>query len=165
MFYSKTTLKFPIKLLSWFSELSQSTFFEQGPAMHPYSKGQNFLGCIRKIISSRSKELILPLYSALLSRIQEGYAHTGVSPAKGHEDHWEAGESLRVSLTQGEAEKAGTTQSGKEQANLIRSLPNSTILWFFSENTGREAAGSLWTQISWAVSSLKMMIILHEINT
>lgn len=50
--------------------------------MHPYSKGQNFLGCIRKIISSRSKELILPLYSALLSRIQEGYAHTGVSPVK-----------------------------------------------------------------------------------
>lgn len=58
-------------------------------------KVNNLLGCIRKRVASRQRELILPLYSEedktdlefspVLGR-QASSGHTGASPAKSHND-------------------------------------------------------------------------------
>lgn len=64
-------------------------------------KGHGILGCLRKSITSRSKEVIL--CSALVRQLvlcpvlscpgQERHRHTGVSPVNGHEDYLESGAS------------------------------------------------------------------------
>jgi len=76
--------------------LVDSTFNMSQQGALEANKANGTLGCVRKCVSSKSKELILPLYSALMRHIwsagsivgfpvQERNGHTGSSPANGHE--------------------------------------------------------------------------------
>jgi len=87
-------------------------------------KGNSLLGCIGKSVASRPREVTLPLYVLALMRLYlehcvqdrapqyKRHGHTGASPVEGHEDD----EGIESSDKQGEAERAGTIQCGKEKA-------------------------------------------------
>ncbi|KAK4826432.1 LOW QUALITY PROTEIN: hypothetical protein QYF61_009129 [Mycteria americana] len=76
----------------------------------------NLLGCIRHCITSRWREVILPLCSALEHWVQfwtpqYRQGQTGRGPGKGHKGNQRFG----ASDIQAEAERAGTVQPGEEK--------------------------------------------------
>ena len=81
------------------------------------------LGCIKKSMTSRLKEVILCLYSALdtpagvlhqvlVPPTQEGHGAVGADPEEGHEDDHRAGTPPLC----GQAKRAGAFQHGEENA-------------------------------------------------
>ena len=82
-------------------------------------KANSILGCIKRSMTSRAREVILPfcfhvtppgvLCPVLGSPTQEGHGAVGVGPDKGHEDDQRAG----APLLWGQAERAGALQAGE----------------------------------------------------
>ena len=83
-------------------------------------KANHILGCIKGSMASRSREVILPVYSALLrphlqSCIQlwsEKHGAVGAGPEEGHKNDQKDG----TPPLWGEAERFGAVQPGEEQA-------------------------------------------------
>jgi len=83
-------------------------------------KANHILGCIKRSVTSRSREVVLPLCSrepppGVLHPVLEPSTqeeHGVVGPEEGHEDGQWAG---ALSL-QGQAERDGALQPGKEKA-------------------------------------------------
>ena len=86
-------------------------------------KANHILNCIKRSMISSSRELILPLYFALVRTLpgilcpvqepstQEGHTVIGAGPQEGHKDM-----RARVPPLQGQAERAGALQPGEEKA-------------------------------------------------
>jgi len=81
-------------------------------------KANCILGCIKRSLTSRSRDLILLLYSAVVKPhlrpvpgppAQEGHGFVGAGPEEGHEDDLRAG----APPLQGQAERAGALQIGE----------------------------------------------------
>ncbi|KAK4820564.1 hypothetical protein QYF61_001627 [Mycteria americana] len=85
-------------------------------------KASHILGCIKRSMASRSREVILPLCSAEASprllhpalepSAQEGHGAVGAGPEEGHENDLRAG----APILRGQAERVRTVQPGEEKA-------------------------------------------------